>query len=81
MPKRTDFLFGYPDLARLTGMTHEALQQHRTRQNFDPENLESILLFVARHGAPKLRHRLIAYSTMRLLPEKAGKRPKTKAKK
>lgn len=76
-----DWAFSYLDLARLTGMTYAAVVQHKTRKNFDPQNLESVILWIARHAEPGLRQQILHYSLTREPLEKPGTAKKPKAKK
>lgn len=78
MVAQTLFTYNYEDLQTLTGMELKALYQHKTRGNFDPENLESVLIWLARHAREDVRQRMVAYAISRELPEKPGraKRPR-----
>jgi|GEM_PF-5559577 len=63
------FTFNYETLMELTGLAQNALVKHRTRGNFDPERLDTVLLFIARHGTPELRMALIEHAIFRELPK------------
>jgi hypothetical protein len=67
-----EWSFGYTDLQECCELTLENLYQFRTRQDFDPENFESVVLFVARHGKLDLRRRMVDYMLTRELTEKPG---------
>ena len=56
------FQFGYTDLHKITGMWLKAIYQHKTRGNFDPENLESIVCWVIRHGTEEFRDKILGYA-------------------
>jgi hypothetical protein len=53
------FTYGYADLARLCGTTVNNVQQRKCRGELEPDNLRSVLLFLARHGRISLRRQLI----------------------
>lgn len=51
--------YDYTTLSKLTGMSRNALQQHRTRGTLDPADLESVVLFCARNGSLALRAKIV----------------------
>lgn len=67
-----EFRYSYATLARLTGMTYDTVCQHRSRGNFDPAKLETVLIWLARHGKKDLRHRMIHAALDRLYGGRPG---------
>lgn len=71
------------DLAKLAGLSKDAVHQHVSRGYLDPTDLESILLWAARYASDDFRLRLLQAAIMR---EKHGgmrsatKRTATRAK-
>ena len=55
-------------LAKLTGLSIDAIWQHRTRGTFDPDDLESVMLWLARHGRMDLRLKMVTSAVSRELP-------------
>ena len=66
--------FTYQDLCDLTGMSLNTVQTHRKRNNFDPDNLESVLVWLARNAKPELKARMFMYMTTTRGIEKPGER-------
>lgn len=54
--------FTYDDILALVGMTRNTLYRHVSRGTLDPDNLESILYWVARHGLPNVKRKLLDYA-------------------
>ena len=52
----------YEILQRITGKARNTLQQAYHRSDFDPEDLESMLLYLARHAHKDLRYRIIMHA-------------------
>lgn len=55
----TEWTYNYAVLARLTGLTEEAVRQHRHRERFDPDKLESVLVYIAEYGEPELQQEIV----------------------
>jgi len=53
------FSWSYADLAKLTPLSLNAVWQHVRRRNLDPSDLESVIVWLARHGTLTLRQRLV----------------------
>lgn len=64
----------YDDLAVLTGMARNTVYRHVSRGTLDPDSLESVLYWLARHGLPEVKRKLLDYA---LQPTKA-KNPASK---
>ena len=75
------WIFGYDDLIALTGLSLNSLHQHRRRGNFDPGDLGSIVLFVARHGHLELRREIIDNMLSRGLVDESRNRTRPTRKK
>lgn len=56
------FFFTYDDIEALTGKARNSLYQHCRRGSFDPNSLESVCYFIARHAKPKVKTKLLAYA-------------------
>jgi hypothetical protein len=56
------FFWHYQDLEELTGKQKLSLYQHTTRKTLDPHSLESVVYFVARHGTPEVKRRILEYT-------------------
>ena len=78
MPHFAEFCYDYEDLARLSGMGKNAIWQHVRRGNLDAADLESVLVWLARHGRLALRQRLVAAALG--APEHKAKPTRKKAK-
>lgn len=61
----------YDDLIRLTGKTRNTLYQHVARGTFEPENLESVIYWVARHAKLDVKRRILDYA----LDQSASRNP------
>lgn len=62
--------FNYEDLSRLTGKPVSTIQRSKSRPGgFDPDNLESVLLWLARNARPDLKVALLSAATSILVPE------------
>jgi hypothetical protein len=66
-------MYNYATLARLTGMNYDAVCQHRSRGNFDPNDLASVLVWLGRHAKKDLRQRLLHAALDRIY---GGPKPK-----
>lgn len=79
MPKHPQqFSWNYEDLRKITGLSYEAVIQHRTRKYFDPENLESVLIYAARYAQDAVKVQLLrsalSYPTRERALPRAGSR-------
>ena len=54
--------FCYDDLLALTDMKRNALYRHVYRGTLDPEKIESVLYWVARHGTTAVKRKLLDYA-------------------
>lgn len=52
----------YDDLVKLSGKTRNTIYRHVARHTLDPENLESVLYWLARHGTTKVKRNLLDYA-------------------
>lgn len=77
--------YNYETLAALSGLSVNSVQQHKTRGSFDPNDLRSVILWLARNGPDDLRQDILAYALERRPstkpPELTKKSRKTTAKK
>jgi len=64
MPRHPDTFtpVTYETLAALTGQTIDVIRQHRMRGKFDPERLETILIYMSRYSLPELRRAMQDYA-------------------
>jgi hypothetical protein len=67
------FSFNYETIGKLTGLNYESLKKHRLRGNLNPDDLASVLLFIARHGTPELKKSIVDNALSRELPKKTAK--------
>lgn len=74
------FSYTLADLSRMTGLSMNSVYQHKTRGGFDPEQPETVFIWLARHGTPELRRRMIDYALDFFLTENPGKDEKPTAK-
>ena len=77
------WIFNYEDLVELTGLKHNTIYQHRARGNFDPDDIWSVMLWLARHARPELRNQLVMHAIAREKTEigemKSSAKRKTRA--
>ena len=73
--------FTYADLADLTGLSANTLQQHRRRGSFDPEDLGSIVLFAARHAPLEFRQEILKAMLEKSAPKRAARKKKATGRK
>ena len=52
----------YDDLADLTGMARNTVYRHVSRGTLDPDSLESVLYWLARHGTSDVKRKLLDYA-------------------
>ena len=67
MARPVEFTYTYAKIARLAGMTRNTCHQHVVRGNLDPADLESVLVWLARHGKFGLRTRIVGAALSREL--------------
>ena len=60
-----EFLYGYEDIRKLTNLTYANIKSHKKRGSFDPADLRSVVLFLARHGKLELRKAIVEHALMR----------------
>ena len=58
MPTKETWTYDYATLAKLTGQSQNTLAQHRTRRKFNPADLRSVIVYLARNGTLDLRHEI-----------------------
>ena len=61
----TRFTFTLRDLVKLSGMSYEAVAQGRSRNEYDPANLGSVVVWLSRRGSVRLRRAIVAYGMTR----------------
>jgi hypothetical protein len=69
---------------RCTGLSLNTIQQHVTRGKFDPERLESVILYLAKHAADHFRQSIVTAAIKRDQEESVGtptNKPRKRAKK
>lgn len=54
--------YTYDDLVKLTGMARNTIYRHVSRGTLDPDNIESALYWLARHGSPEIKRNLLDYA-------------------
>lgn len=54
--------WSYDDLITLTGMTRNTVYRHVSRGTIDPDSLESVLYWLARHGVAEVKRKLLDYA-------------------
>lgn len=60
-PERKRFYYSYEDIASLTDKPNKnAIYKDITRNRFDPEVLESVVLYIARHGTKKFKLKILS---------------------
>lgn len=64
----------YEILERLTGKKRNALHQDHTRGYFDPHDLESLAIYLARNGSIQLRMRMMVNAMSHDAVDRAGLR-------
>lgn len=74
----TQWAFDYEDLAKLTGLSGEAVRQAKSREEFNPDDLGTIVTWLARHGNADLRRELMEAILVRPQPKKRGAAPSPK---
>lgn len=52
----------YDDLCKIVGKTRNTVYQHVTRGSFDPDDLKSVVLWVARHAPIALKRQILDYA-------------------
>lgn len=57
----SEYVFTYETLGKLTGLDQHTIRQHRSRGKFDPEHLESVVVYVARYAVPELQRAILDY--------------------
>ena len=73
MPAQYSFTFTYDDLVELTGLSKNMIYQYRVREDLNPESLESLMMFCARHARVDVKARMVAYAVGTGLSEKVGR--------
>ncbi len=76
-PSGEKWKYTYEDLARAAGMKVNTVQAHKSRGNFDPEDLWSVTIWLMNHAKPELKHRLKAafYEGLFTKEDSAGYQP------
>jgi len=59
MAQEREFTFTYTTLAELIGLTRNAVHQHASRGRFDPTDLASVCVYLARYGSQELKMEII----------------------
>ena len=86
MPRTTNWPanVNYDVLMRLTGKSRNGLQQDFSRNYFNPDDLESLVCYLARHATLELRTKMLMFSLAREVDytpaEKGHRKGETKAK-
>lgn len=52
----------YDELVKLTGKTRNTIYQHVRRGSFNPDDLGSVVAWVARHGTPAIKRAILDYA-------------------
>jgi hypothetical protein len=53
------FTFGYSDILKMTDVSMDALFQHVSRGELDPNDIKSVVMWVAKYGSSSVRMNLI----------------------
>jgi hypothetical protein len=78
MANPAEFFYTYRDLGRLSGLRLNTISQHVRRGNLDPGALESVVLWLSRHGSLDLRQRMLCAALVREVEPKAKRRRKSR---
>jgi hypothetical protein len=63
MPKMPfEWTFGYADIAKLTGLSNNAIHQAVARGTLEPGSLESLLIWMSRQAKPSVRHKMVRHA-------------------
>lgn len=62
MGESEDHSYTYQDLSRLTGKKLNTIYQHVARGTFDPNDLGSVVKWVARHGKKNVKREILDYA-------------------
>ena len=54
-----EWTYNYESLASFTGLPVGAVYTHKSRKRFDPNDLESVLLYMAEYARPDLQQELV----------------------
>jgi hypothetical protein len=81
MPAPCSWTYNYTDLMRATGLTKDAIHHHKARGKFDPDRLETVVIYLARHAADHLRQRIIDAAILRDRETAVGVIPPVKRRK
>lgn len=65
MAKPTPWNFYYSDLQRCTGLSYDTICQHAARGKFDPQKLESVVLYLAKYGSNHFRQSIVDAAIVR----------------
>ena len=57
--------FDYSDIMKATGLSQNLVQQHRKRGKFNPEDFDSLVIYLAKHARPELRMAILEASLLR----------------
>lgn len=63
------FYFTYQDLMRLTDKSYNAVCQDVRRGTLDCDKLDSVVIWLARHGRMEMQGRIAKFALERLLPD------------
>jgi hypothetical protein len=63
MPEPREYTYNVATLANLTGLTINAIHQHHSRGLFKPDDLKSVVLYLAQFGSLKLRQDMVLAAT------------------
>ena len=67
MARPAEFTYTYAQIAKSADMSLNSCHQHVARGNLDPDDLESVLVWLARHGKFGLRKRFVGAALWREL--------------
>lgn len=51
--------YNYHDIARITGQSVDAVYQHKSRGKFDPDKLETVLIYLAEYAIPTIQDDIV----------------------
>lgn len=72
MAHTREYVFTYADLAEATGLTKNAISQHVVRGHLDPEDLQSVAVYLARYASESLKERMFKALMRRDMPDDPG---------
>lgn len=73
----TQWSFDYEDLSRLTDLSEASVRQARSRGDFNPDMLGTVVTWIAKHGTMQIRREIMESLLIRQQPKARGDEPST----